>query len=69
MDFLYFPDDKTEYIPAVITTFIFMLGAILIMYFFIKQSKKEGKRIDEKYQLNHNNDSNDNDDNKKTTKS
>lgn len=52
MDFLYFPEDKTEYIPAVITLLIFMVGAAITMYFFMKQSKKEAKRIDEKYHLN-----------------
>lgn len=52
MEFLYFPEDKTEYIPAVITLLIFMVGAAITMYFFIKYSKKEEKRIDEEYNLN-----------------
>ncbi|GGK05185.1 hypothetical protein GCM10007063_29490 [Lentibacillus kapialis] len=50
MEFLYFPEDKTEYIPAVIVLVIFMLGAVLAMYFFIKHSKKEAKKVEEQYQ-------------------
>lgn len=52
MEFLYFPEDKTEYIPAFITLVIFMCGAVATMYIFYKKSKKEEKRIDEKYNLN-----------------
>ncbi|WP_404453840.1 hypothetical protein LG329_04375 [Virgibacillus necropolis] len=52
MEFLYFPEDKSEYIPALITLLIFMIGAAITMYFFYKHSKKEAKRIDEKYNLN-----------------
>jgi len=52
MEFLYFPEDKTEYIPAFITLVIFMIGAIATMYFFYKKSKKEEKMIDKKYSLN-----------------
>lgn len=52
MEFLYFPEDKTEYIPAFITLVIFMIGALATMYIFYKKSKKEEKVIDEKYNLN-----------------
>ncbi|ASK62877.1 hypothetical protein CFK37_12325 [Virgibacillus phasianinus] len=55
MDFLYFPEDKTEYIPAVITLLIFMLGAAITMYIFYKYSKREEQRINEKYNLNDDN--------------
>lgn len=51
MEFLYFPEDKTEYIPAVITLFIFMLGAVITIYLFYKHSKKEEQRVNEKYNL------------------
>ncbi|WP_010532296.1 hypothetical protein [Lentibacillus jeotgali] len=50
MEFLYFPEDKSEYIPAVIMLVIFMIGAVLATYFFIKYSKKEAKRVEEQYQ-------------------
>lgn len=45
--FLYFPEDKTEYIPAAITSLVFLIGAILTMRFFIKISKKEAQKAKE----------------------
>lgn len=50
MDFLYFPEDKSEYIPAIIVLIIFMVGAVAAMYFFYKISKKEEKRFNEQFQ-------------------
>ncbi len=52
MEFLYFPEDKTEYIPAFIMLVIFMIGALATMYLFYKKSKKEEKFFQEKYDLN-----------------
>jgi len=49
MDFLYFPEDKSEYIPAFITLVIFMIGAVAAMYLFYKKSKKEEKEFEERY--------------------
>jgi hypothetical protein len=43
-DFLYFPKDKTEYFPAVISLIIFSIGAILAMRYFIVSSKREAKK-------------------------
>lgn len=51
MDFLYFPEDKTEYIPAFIILVIFMVLALATMYFFYKKSKKEEEFINKKYHL------------------
>ncbi|WP_163103122.1 hypothetical protein [Peribacillus alkalitolerans] len=42
--FLYFPEDKSEYIPAGITTFIFLVASIITMRFIIKTSKKEAMK-------------------------
>jgi hypothetical membrane protein len=39
--FLYFPEDKTEYIPAAISFFIFLIMAVLVMRLIIKVSRKE----------------------------
>lgn len=39
--FLYFPEDKSEYIPAAFWIIVSFIGAILAMRFFIKISKKE----------------------------
>jgi len=54
MPFLYFPEDKTEYIPAILTLIIFLLLAVMAMYFMMKKSKKDEKEFNEKYnhQLN-----------------
>lgn len=55
MEFLYFPEDKTEYIPAVISLIIFMIGAFVTFYFIKRASSKEEKRlmeIDEKNKAN-----------------
>jgi len=51
MEFLYFPEDKTEYIPAFITVVIFMIGALAAMYLFYKKSKKEEAYFEEKYNI------------------
>ncbi|GGI15875.1 MULTISPECIES: hypothetical protein [Gottfriedia] len=55
MEFLYFPEDKTEYIPAVISLIIFMIGAFATFYLIKRASLKEEKRlmeIDEKNKSN-----------------
>ncbi|WP_408006488.1 hypothetical protein ACJROX_17520 [Pseudalkalibacillus sp. A8] len=41
MEFLYFPDDKSEYIPSVIMLLIFMTMAIAATIFIRKHSAKE----------------------------
>jgi len=45
--FLYFPEDKSEYIPAAITFAIFLIGALLTMRFIIKISKREAQKTKE----------------------
>lgn len=42
--FLYFPQDKTEYIPASITMAICLVIAIFTMKFIVKQSKREEQK-------------------------
>ena len=39
--FLYFPEDKTEYIPAGITMAIFMIAALFTFRIIQKASKRE----------------------------
>lgn len=39
--FLYFPEDKTEYIPAGITMAIFMIAALLTFRIILNVSKRE----------------------------
>jgi len=45
--FLYFPEDKSEYIPAAITCVIFLIGALLTMRLIIKISNREAKKAKE----------------------
>jgi len=45
--FLYFPKDKSEYIPAGITCFIFLIDALLTMRLIIIISKREEKKAKE----------------------
>jgi len=49
MEFLYFPQDKSEYIPALITLFFFALGAFVTMRIILKAAKKEKEIVDETY--------------------
>ncbi len=51
MGFLYFPEDKTEYIPAFIMLVVFMVGATATMYLFYKKSKKDEQYFDEKFNM------------------
>ncbi|MGM7701636.1 hypothetical protein ACSVDE_07890 [Pseudalkalibacillus sp. Hm43] len=50
MEFLYFPDDKTEYIPSVIMLIIFMAGAIIATIFIRKHSAKELSKFEQEHQ-------------------
>jgi hypothetical protein len=45
--FLYFPEDKSEYIPAAITSIIFLIGAALTMRLIIRISNKEAEKAKE----------------------
>ncbi|MBA2871518.1 preprotein translocase subunit YajC [Anoxybacillus calidus] len=45
--FLYFPEDKSEYIPAAITFTLFFIAAILAMRFIIKISKRQEEKAKE----------------------
>jgi hypothetical protein len=39
--FLYFPEDKSEYIPAAMWMIVAFIAAIFVMRFIIKVSKRE----------------------------
>lgn len=45
--FLYFPEDKSEYIPAAISLTIFMAAAFFTMRFIVKYSKREAEKAKE----------------------
>lgn len=53
MEFLYFPKDKSEYIPAFIMLVIFMIGAVATMYLVYQKSKKDEKLFEEEYKEYH----------------
>jgi len=50
MPFLYFPEDKSEYIPATIMLLLFMAIAVATFVFIIKKNNKDEKQFEEKYQ-------------------
>ena len=43
--FLYFPEDKSEYIPAGITAAVFLIAAVLTMKLIIKQLQNKLVRV------------------------
>jgi hypothetical protein len=45
--FLYFPEDKSEYIPAAITFTLFFIAAVLAMRLIIKISKRQEEKAKE----------------------
>ncbi|MBV7507015.1 hypothetical protein KW850_17275 [Bacillus sp. sid0103] len=45
--FLYFPEDKSEYIPAAISLLIFIIGAFLTMRLIVLVSKREARKAKE----------------------
>jgi len=49
MEFLYFPEDRADYIPGIISLVIFMGGAIIATYFIIKKSKRDEEKFEEEY--------------------
>ncbi|WP_047983666.1 type II secretion system protein [Ornithinibacillus californiensis] len=49
MPFLYFPEDKSEYIPAIITLVVFIIAAAVALYFFYKHSQKQEKQFNMEY--------------------
>ncbi|AZU63805.1 hypothetical protein [Neobacillus mesonae] len=59
--FLYFPEDKSEYIPAAISFVIFLIGAFITMRLIVKHSKKEAakaKKLEEQILNNRTSDKN-----------
>jgi preprotein translocase subunit YajC len=45
--FLYFPEDKSEYIPAAFTFAIFLIAAVFFFRWIIKISNKESQKAKE----------------------
>jgi len=56
MLYLYFPEDKSEYIPAAISFTIFMIACVITFCLIVKHSKKEElktKELEEKIKQQH----------------
>ncbi len=54
MDFLYFPEDKSEYIPGIISVIIIFILSMLIMWLLVRASKKQVKQMEEQgYSVNY----------------
>ncbi|EGA89288.1 hypothetical protein GPDM_10785 [Planococcus donghaensis MPA1U2] len=47
MDFLYFPDDKSEYIPGIISVVIIFILSVLIVRLLVRASRKQVKSLEE----------------------
>lgn len=47
MDFLYFPQDAMEYIPAFLMLALFIAAAVATVYIFMKASKNEEDHLPE----------------------
>ena len=47
MDFLYFPEDKSEYIPGIISVIIIFVLSVLIVRLLIKASRKQVRKDEE----------------------
>lgn len=45
MEFLYFPQDRTEYIPAVIALAVVIILCFAVVYILKKQSRKQEAKM------------------------
>lgn len=47
MEFLYFPEDKSEYIPGIISILVIFLLSIFIVRLLIRASRKEVQKLEQ----------------------
>lgn len=47
MEFLYFPQDRTEYLPAAIILILVILATVVAFYLIRKQSMKQEEKLKE----------------------
>lgn len=47
MEFLYFPEDKSEYIPGIISILVIFLLSIFIVRLLIRASRKQVKELEQ----------------------
>lgn len=48
MGFLYFPEDKSEYIPGIISVILVFILSLVIIWLLIKVSRKQVKELKDK---------------------
>lgn len=54
MEFLYFPEDKSEYIPGIISIIVIFILSMLIIWLLVRASKKQVKQLeDQGYPVNY----------------
>ena len=54
MDFLYFPEDKSEYIPGIISVIVIFILSMLIIWLLVRASKKQVQNMeDQGYSVNY----------------
>lgn len=54
MDFLYFPEDKSEYIPGIISVIVIFILSMLIIWLLVRASKKQVQNLeDQGYSVNY----------------
>lgn len=49
MDFLYFPEDKADYIPGIIALVIFFAGAAVVTYFIVRKSRNDEEKFEREF--------------------
>ncbi|RPF50297.1 hypothetical protein [Aquisalibacillus elongatus] len=49
MEFLYFPENKVEYIPALITLVLFIAFAVIVMKAIMRKAQREREQFESKY--------------------
>ncbi|TWT02384.1 hypothetical protein [Planomicrobium sp. CPCC 101079] len=47
MEFLYFPEDKTEYIPGIISVIVIFILSLVIIWLLVRASRKEVKNLED----------------------
>ncbi|MFC3209681.1 hypothetical protein [Planomicrobium okeanokoites] len=54
MDFLYFPEDKSEYIPGIISVIVIFILSMLIIWLLVRASKRQVQNLeDQGYSVNY----------------
>lgn len=47
MEFLYFPEDKSEYIPGIISVIVIFILSMLIIWLLVRASKKQVDQLEQ----------------------